>query len=373
MKKTLLAIAVITASSSAVAGWTSEDGRLSIGGDAEINFDAINNNNGVQDATIPTRDNRGLTETQLADDSRFLMDVTWRDSREDGSYIQATAQPLFKANGAVEMDDAFFAFGMENSWEFQIGRFEAMDLFPLGKDISMFYAAGGDGIGQGVYYYMAKEARGRRGDAGQARIAGHFSNWTAEVSTVYGDTSEILGSSNIYLDGKDSISSKNNSFIIRPAVNYLSDSGTVSISFGGEYEANSDSVLISDNVGKEYDLSDRYGLSATATLTFGDLIWHNSAAYQDAKELWKAQTFNSNIEYNAFGLGASVARNEHVDNNKTDTKSYLVYTSYTIPVLDFQNAEVTFALSHSKTDNAYGTKGNDEKTTAFRTRFNYYF
>ncbi|MET4695551.1 carbohydrate porin [Endozoicomonas lisbonensis] len=372
MKKTLLAIAVITASSSAVAGWTSEDGRLSIGGDAEINFDAFSNKNGVTGASIPTRDDRGNTSTQLNDDSRILMDVTWRDTREDGSYIQATAQPLFKANGNVEMDDAFFAFGREDSWDFQIGRFEAMDLFPLGKDIAMFYAAGGDEMGGGVYYYMAKEGRGRRGDAGQARIAGHAGNWTTEISTVYGNTADVLG-----VEEGGNIKSKHNSFMVRPAVNYLSDSGTVSISFGGEYEANSDSVLIKNDQGKEFDLSDRYGLSATATLTFGDLVWHNSAAYQDAKELHKAQTFNSNIEYNAFGLGASYAKNKYTDRNKGENyaapKSYLVYTSYTVPVLNFHNAEVTFALSHSKTENAYGTKGNDEKTTAFRTRFNYYF
>ena len=363
MKKTLLAIAVITASSSAVAGWTSEDGRLSIGGDAEINFDAFKNRKGLE----------GTKATQLADDSRILTDITFRDTREDGSYIQATAQPLFKANGSVEMDDAFFAFGMEDSWEFQIGRYEAMDLFPLGRDISMHYAAGGDEIGGGVYYYMAKEGRGRRGEAGQARIAGQFSNWTTEVSTVYGNTADVLGVE----DGKDGVTSKNNSFMVRPAVNYLSDSGNVSISFGGEYEANNDSVLLRDSSGKQHDLTNRYGLSATATLTFGDLVWHNSAAYQDAKELWKAQTFNSNIEYNAFGLGASFAKNKYTDKNKGENyaapKSYLVYTSYTVPVLNFQNAEVIFALSHSKTDNAYGTKGNDEKTTAFRTRFVYNF
>ena len=382
MKKTLLAIAIVSASSSAIAGWTtpenhngwtSPDGSLTIGGDAEINFDAVNHNNGVKNANLPTSDDRGLTNTQLADDSRILMRVDWRNAREDGSFVSARVEPLMKPNNKIEMDDAFFAFGVDESWMFQIGRYEAMDLFPLGKDIAVFYAAGSDGIGSGVYYYMAKEGRGRRGDAGQARVAGKFGNWTAEVSTVYGDTSEILSGSDIYLSDKESITSKNNSFMIRPAVNYLSNDGSVSISFGGEYEAQSDSVVISNTDGKEFDLSDRYGISATATLTFGDLKWHNSVAYQDAKELWKAETFNSNIEYKAFGLGASYAKNKHIEDTKTDTKSHIIYTSYTMPVLDFQNAEVTFALSHSKTENAYGTKGNDEKTSAFRTRFNYYF
>lgn len=382
MKKTVLALAIVTASSSAVAGWTtpdnysgwtSADGSLTIGGDAEMNFDAINNSNGVKGASIPSRDDRGLTNTQLADDSRILMRVDWRNAREDGSFVSARIEPLMKANGTLEMDDAFFAFGVEESWMFQIGRYEAMDLFPVGRDIALFYAAGSDGIGSGVYYYMAKEARGRNGEAGQARVAGQFGNWTAEVSTVYGDTSEILSGSSAYLSDVNEISSRNNSFIVRPAINYLSDDGTVSISFGGEFEAQSNSVIVTNGAGTEFDLSDRYGLSATATLTFGDLLWHNSAAYQDAKQLWKAETFNSNIEYKAFGLGASYARNRHIEDTRSDTTSFAIYTSYTVPVLDFQNAEVIFALSHSETENAYGTKDNDEKTTAFRTRFNYYF
>ncbi|MET4695554.1 carbohydrate porin [Endozoicomonas lisbonensis] len=364
MKKTLLAITVITASSSAVAGWTSDDGRLTIGGDAEMNFDMVDNKNGVNSPTI--KDNNGNTNTQLADDSRVMLDVTWRDAREDGSFVQATAQPLLRADGNVELDDAYFAFGMDKDWMFQIGRYEAIDLFPLGKDTAVFYAAGSDEMGEGVYYYMAKEGRGRRGKAGQARVTGQFGNWTSEVSTVYGDTTEIVGKA------ETDAESKSNSFLVRPAINYLSDDGNVSISFGAEYEMSDDSVYKTEG-GTTRDLADRYGLSATATLTFGKLIWNNSMAYQDAEELWKATTFNSNIIYNAFGLGASVAKNDHVDSTKSDTDSFVVYTAYTVPVLDFHNAEVTFALSHSKTENAYGTKGNDEKTTAFRTRFNYYF
>ncbi|KEQ11209.1 hypothetical protein GZ77_26655 [Endozoicomonas montiporae] len=355
-------------------GWTSPDGNFFIGGDMEINFDVFSNKNGVNGTTLPTRDNRGLTNTQIGDDSRFLLRTDWRNTRDDGSFVTARADSLLKTNGQLEMDDTYFAFGVQDSWMFQIGRYEAMDLFPLGKDVAVFYAAGSDGIGQGVYYYMAKEARGRSGKAGQARIATKMSNWTAEVSTVYGDTLEVLSGSDIYLDDKNRITSKNNSFMVRPVINYLSDTGFLSVSFGGEAELNNDSVTIADsNNNRRYDLANRYGLAATATLNFGDLIWHNSFAHQDAKELWKAETFNSNIEYGRFGLGGSFAKNKHIDKGKEDTKSYVLYTAYTVPVLNFDNAEVTFALSHSKTDNAYGVKNNDEETTAFRTRFNYYF
>ena len=44
VKKTLIASAIMLACTSAAnAAWTSADGSLTIGGDAEINFDVINN------------------------------------------------------------------------------------------------------------------------------------------------------------------------------------------------------------------------------------------------------------------------------------------------------------------------------------------
>lgn len=370
MKKTLLALVVLSTSTTAMANWTSPDGNLTIRGNFRINFDSFYNKNGVKDANIPTPDQQGLTNTQIADDSRLLLKVELKHSLDDGSFIAASVQPLLKADGSFVVDDAYMALGVDKSWMFQIGRYEAMNLFPLGKDVSHRYAAGGDGIGHGAYYYMVKEARGRSGKAGQARIVTNMNNWTAEISTVYGETEEILKGSEDYREG--TVSSEANSFMVRPAINYLSSSGEVSISFGGEFETNSDSVTIKHGA-EEYNLAGRYGIGATTTLTFGNLIWNSSIAYQDAKELWKAETFNSNIIYGAFGLGGTFAKNKHNDKSKTDTESYVLYTAYTLPLLSFDNADVTFALSHSKTDNAYGTLNNDEQTTAFRTRLNYFF
>ena len=257
MNKTILASAIILASAvttAQAAAWQSEDGRLSIGGDVEINFDVKNNKNGA----TSNPETKGNTQTQLGDDSRVLTEIQWKDTKSDGSYITAKAQPLMKANGEVALDDSYFAFGMQDAWMFQIGRYEAMDLFPLGKDTVLAYAAGSDSIGSGVYYYMGKEARGRANDAGQARIVGEFDGWTAEVSTVYGDTKDILKDTHEYLDdvNANNIKSTDNSFIIRPAVNYISDNGDVSVSFGGEWEANQDSVTGTVS-GTDYNLSNR--------------------------------------------------------------------------------------------------------------------
>ncbi|WP_299731784.1 carbohydrate porin [uncultured Endozoicomonas sp.] len=368
MKKTLLATAVLISSSAVNAAWTSPDGSLTIGGDAEINFDVVDrsfdNKNDVDNSP----------EVELNDDSRIKLMMQWMNAREDGAFITAKIEPLMKTNGDVALDDAYLMFGRESSWAFQIGRYEAMDLFPLGKDVAVFYADGSDGIGSGVYYYMAKEGRGRRGDAGQARIISEMGRWTAEVSTAYGDTLDLLQSSEEYFeDTVKDVESDHNSFLVRPAVNYLSDDGAFSVSFGGEYELSSDSVTAETDTGERFQVSDRYGLAATTTLIFGDLKWNTSIAMQDAKDAWEAQTFNTNIVYNdALGLGTSYAINKF-EQKEEDTKSYVLYTAYTMPVMDFSNAAVTFALSYSETENAYGNKGQDAEATAFRTRFNYYF
>ena len=368
MKKSLIATAImLVAASAANAAWTSADGSLTIGGDAEINFDVIDSDGSLAEHKI---------ETKLNDDSRIKMAVEWVNAREDGAFINAKIEPLIRTDGTVAVDDAYFMFGREDSWAFQIGRYEAMNLFPLGKDVALFYADGSDGVGKGVYYYMAKEGRGRAGKAGQARIMGEMGNWTAEVSTIYGNTADLLqGDNPDYTDenGPVGVHSDNNSFMVRPAVNYLSDTGFFSVSFGAEYELSPDSITLYEN-NETFNLSDRYGLAATTTLNFGELLWNTSAAMQDSKDAWKAQTYNTNIVYkNAFGLGASYAMNDWVEAGLENTKSFAVYTAYTLPIMNFDNATVTFALSYSDTENAYGNANNDQETTAFRTRFNYYF
>lgn len=385
MKKSLLATAVLLASSISHADWTSPDNSLTIGGDAEINFDVVKNHKGTgKPEKVP---DETATQVQLNDDSRIKMLVIWNTISPNDNFLMARIEPLIRTNGTVQVDDAYFMFGAKETWEFQIGRYEAMNLFPLGKDVVLDYANGSDGLGAGVYYYMAKEGRGRAGQAGQARIAGKGDYWTAEISTIYGNTAEVLKSTQDYVDESifdetSKLKSDNNSFMIRPAINFMSDTGAFSLSFGGEYEVKNDSVTLTA-VDETLNLSHRYGLAATTTVLTDSVIWNTSVAYQHAKHYMKAYTVNTNITLGDFGIGASYAQNDFFNkqlssNNLTDkvidkAKSYAVYTAYTLPILDFDNATVTFALSYSDTKNGFGIKDNDEKTTAFRVRFNYYF
>lgn len=379
MKKLLLATAVLLASSIAYAEWTSPDNSLTIGGDAEINFDVVKNHKGAG----RVGPGETTTATQLNDDSRIKMLVKWNTISPNDNFLMARIEPLIRTNGSVGVDDAYFMFGAKETWEFQIGRYEAMNLFPLGKDVVLDYANGSDGLGAGVYYYMAKEGRGRAGQAGQARIAGKGDNWTAEISTIYGKTKEVLESTQYYIDESifddeiPKLESDNNSFMIRPAVNFMSETGSFNFSFGGEYEVKNDSVTLTAT-NETLNLSHRYGLAATTTVLTDSVIWNTSLAYQHAKHYMKAYTVNTNITLGDFGIGASYAKNDFFNKevanpDKDKTSSYAVYTAYTLPILDFDDATITFALSYSDTKNGFGIEDNDEETTAFRIRFNYYF
>lgn len=376
MKKTLLATAVLLASSVSHAEWTSPDNSLTIGGDAEINFDAVKDHKGAVKKPDET-----ATQTQLNDDSRIKVMVMWNTTRSGDDFLMAKIEPLLRTDGTVEVDDAYIMFGAKGAWEFQIGRYEAMDLFPLGEDVVLNYANGSDGLGSGIYYYMAKEGRGRADSAGQARISSRVGNWTAEISTIYGNTSDLLESPKDYIDknlveaDKRVLKSEDNSFMIRPAVNFTSETGDFSLSFGGEYEVNKDNDYVTVTATNEkLDLSDRYGLAATATFISDSVVWNTSVAYQHAKHYLKAYTVNTNVTLGAFGIGASYANNDFVNKQDSDkASSYAVYTAYTLPLMNFDDATIAFALSYSDTKNGFGVKDNDEQTTSFRVRFNYYF
>ncbi len=388
MKKFVLATAVVLLSSASYGGWTSDDEILSLGADAELNFDVIKNKHGINANNLRDLSKRTATCGQINDDSRVKLTLMWQEDLEGGYFVRGKAQPMFRTDNTYYSDDIYFMLGRNDSWRFQIGRYEAMNLFPMGMDVAVFYAAGSDGIGNGVYYYMTKEARGRSYDAGQARIVGEWKNWTAEVSTIYGNTAQILTSTNIYLNDVPldrNVTSKNNSVMARPAVNYKSDSGFVSVSFGGEYEFNKDSVQISQEVNStstsgitttntiNLDLSDRYGLGATASLNFSDLLWNNSVAMGKAKHLWTIYTVNSNVVYKErFGLGVSATKN-NFKSRPENARSYVIYTAYSLPLFGMDNAKVRFALSYSDTKSAFGVKHADETTSVFRTSFVYAF
>ena len=379
MKKTLLASAIIlaTVSSAASATWTSEDGRFNFKGHMRINVDYKNYDQGF-----------GLTDnnkSKLSDgSSRLYLAGIYRETTAANNFVEAKGQLGLKTNGDTFIEDAYVSFGGEDSWMIQLGRYEAIDLFPVGDDKMLQFAGGSDGLAVGnvgVQYYKVNAGRGRAGDAGQARIVKEFNNITAEVSTIYGDASDLSADSATYYDSTvidANVTSTDKSFLVRPAVNYKSDDGTVSVSFGGEWEANKDTVTLTDSSNNTIDISDRYGLGATTTLKFGDLSWTTSAAYQDLNKQYETKTANTNLSYNlgtnnSVFAGVMYTTNDFEAANLEDAKSYAVYTTYNMPLMDLPNTVLSFAASYSDSKNLQGVKDQNDKVTAFRTRIQYNF
>ena len=115
---------------SAVVETNTDFGRLSLGGDAEINLNASNTTRGnVLGQTSETRTDR------WDEDGRLLLNFLGVRELEDGRYGQIQIQPTIGTNGGAGADDAYLGFGQRSNWGMKVGRFEAYDMFPLGQDI----------------------------------------------------------------------------------------------------------------------------------------------------------------------------------------------------------------------------------------------
>ena len=381
MKKAILATAVAMAATGVMADdWKHRDDGFSNWNDVEINFDVNRLKNRTEGNNIPADDS-----IRIGDDSRLLVAGQWRASQENGNFVTAVGEALLQTTGNLAMDDAFFAFGNKDNWFLQIGRFEAMDLFPLGKDVAYSPAIGSDYVNDvydtnKLYVYTGAEARGRgESNSGQARAQAEIAGFTAEVSTTFGQTNFSEDNSGTDFNGQ-----QDNSFMIRPAVSFATDDGFLNVTLGGEWEARKSSLVVDQRAnGDNIHSSDRYGLAATTTMQLGPLAWHVSGAYQNIDKFRKAYSVNSNVEFlEQWGAGFTYARNNyHSDykNEITDYKNpngYVVYGAYTMPLLGFDNAEVTFGLSYAQTSNRIedGARSTDkDNDLMFRTRFNYYF
>ena len=369
MKKAILATAVAMAATGAMAWQDSEDG-FSHWADAEVFFEIRQLKNHDEDARVDRDDT-----IKLSDDSGVWAGGQWRMSQPDGRFVTAVADIGLYADGDVGMDDAFIAFGQKDDWFLQLGRFRGINLNPLGKDTAYSVAMGTDNRRytfdtSQLYVYRATESRGRPVNGnGQFRLHKQMGGLSAEVSTQFGETH--------YTD--DTLN--DNSIMVRPAVSYSTDDGFMSLALGGEWEARKADAEVPGNATNK--VSDRYGVAATTTLNFGSMAWTLNGGYQHVDNFRKAYSVNTNVDAGQWGLGFTYAQNNyHNDfkNNVTDYKNpkgYTVYTAYTVPLLGFENAEVSFGLSYSETQNRViddsARKDEKDRDLVFATSIYYLF
>lgn len=311
------------------AGHSKADKTFSIGGDVELDIIASEDEN----------------DSNFDHGGRIKLNAVGMVTNDSGFFGKGVAQPLvlfnpgdsnllieqetstFPSNDALEVDDLYFQFGKTNTWDVQIGRFEAINLVPLGRDTLVANVGG-------VQVYEANIARGRKDDV--LHTAFH------------------VGSADKFLFELGVMANKNGDdefTAVRPAMTY--NMGNVKLHAGFE--------SISDD-GVDFD---GFGIGAGFKLGSGHV--NASYAHGEAENDNKVDTFAVNYTDSRFGAG--YLHSEADGAGSADPSVDTLYATYTMPLLNLKDATVTFALNTSKADNV----GDNDTLNAAKVRFNYTF
>ena len=235
------------------------------------------------------------------------------------AFVAARASLLLKKDGDTGMDDLWVQAGNATA-DVKLGRFEAMDLFPVGKDTVVEYA--------GYTPYQANALRGRKGsDVFHGALGLNAApGLRVELGLVF---------------SKEPDQAKG----FRPAVMY--SAGPLTLRAGLESVK-----VVGSTAGSETGL----GLSAGYQLNKDTNVNVNFAKKEDDK------SFGVNATIGAAGVGLVYGKGD-----TAAEKATTVYAAYTLPLMGVKGASITPAISFAK--GGTGTKGQ----TAARVRINYAF
>ncbi|MEO0003360.1 MAG: hypothetical protein RLZZ22_1052 [Pseudomonadota bacterium] len=250
---------------------------------------------------------------------RIEMNVNAELLKQDDNFVNAKAT-LIAGIGAKStgIDDAWIQFG-NSAADFKLGRFEAVDLFPVGKDTVLEMATGAG--------YRANKVRGRFTD-------GEF-HGAVGLNAAPGLRVELGLMS--YKNGAVEKSG------VRPAIVY----GAGDLTLRAGYES-----FDLDGLGNKtgYALSAGYALAKDAAV---------NANYAKSSDL-NSSSFGLNLVYGPAGVG-------YVQDKTAATTVDTFYAAYSFPLLGVKGASITPAISTS----SGGTGVAD--ATALRVRLNYQF
>ncbi|MBC3616033.1 carbohydrate porin [Vibrio metschnikovii] len=321
--KLSLASVLVSAALAANAGISveNEQGLFTIGGDVEydLNFvDKDRNNQSTQD---------------FSQSGRILVQIAAEREVANDHYLKVQVQPLLKSSGDVDLDDAFFAIGRQADWELKIGRFEGFDMFPVGQDTMLDFAADAEP-------YRMKDARGR-GDYGQVSYAKSIDSLYFELGSLF----------------KQNGGADKNAVFVRPVVAFQA---TDNLRFAAALEAN----LTAD---KADAANDYLGYGATVNYSVQDFSLDLSYAYRDFDVTGTKEdtSIGAVIQYKRFGLGHIYSQADTGSKEKMNT----TWASYEIAnVMDVQDFSIYLGSYFSKVDNAA-----DDQDVGVRVRFKYFF
>lgn len=241
------------------------------------------------------------------------------------NFVRAKGTLIVPLSGddKASIDDAWIQFG-NASVDLKLGRQEAADLFPLGKDVVVESALAGHG-------YRANVLRGRFKDGKMHFVVGL--NAAAGLRAELGVVSHKNNGTGTVEQG------------VRPTLVY--SSGALTLRAGYE------SYQIDGTAGT----TTGYGVSLGYALGEGSNLNANYAKSSDLNQ----SSVGLNATFGAAGIGYVQDKN-----GATNTKVNTVYAAYSFPLMGIKGATITPAISHS-------TGTGVDNLTAVRLRFNYAF
>ncbi len=363
--------------------WDSTAGSISLYGDVEFNIDAAS-----KDAKIYTLNEKKNERWEI--NGRILIGLDGLRKSQVGNFSGFSVQPLASLNGDMNVDDAIFFFGNENTlWQAKLGRFEAYDMFPLGENTFVEYS-GNTGDSQyddsSGYIYMLKEGRGRSSNGGNFLFNKSIGPWYLELNTIAADGSKIFVNDKYH----DYLLKKNkNTIYTRPVIALKQDKFAIALGMETNLVKNAYGYI--DPVTNQFHKQSRrngYGITMS---WFGNKNNLNkidanvSIAYLDATGE-NDFSAGANALWREFTLGYIYANNDISGYNPATSpintnikyKINTIYTSYRIHnIMNMDNFNIHLGAYYSKLNRDHSLShagfNNNKNRYGLRVRFKYFF
>lgn len=300
--------------------------KLELGGDVELDITELN------------KSDSGDTFTN---GGRIKLSATGSYDADNYS-IKGVVQPLVPFKGSsLGYDDVFLQFG-HKPWDVQIGRFEAIDLFPTGKDTILEHAGNGE-----ARVSLTNTVRGRKDDVVHTALHLKPSDRAVFELGLMNSRTPVTGNTNSFRG-------------IRPAMTYQLSKNTVLRAGLESSKEETSGVSTKRNA---------VGFSAGLKVGKGDLNL-NLSHLKETKTATNdvtVDTLGANYFGGRVGVGYihSSTDNGAANKPKVDT----LYAAYVMPLFNVKDATVTFAANASNADNVT----TDDSVSGVRVRFNYAF
>lgn len=291
---------------------------------ADVSFNA----NIENDTTLTA--SKGSTPSDTSNGGRVEMNVLAALAKSGENFVNAKGTLLVKNDGTTAVDDAWIQFGNAKA-DLKIGRQEAVDLFPLGKDTVVALT------NSSASGYRANKLRGRMADGRFQGVLGF--NAAPGLRFEMGLVTKKNHANTINSD--QSITDPQTEYGVRPVAVYTT--GPLTLRAGFESFKTTGAT------------QNGYGLSAGYAINSSTLVNVNHAKSSDLN----ASSTGVNLVAGGAGLG-------YVQDKTGVQKQNTYYAAYSFPLFGIKGASITPAISHS-------TSAGQESLNTFRMRLNYAF